>query len=127
MDTIEIAPKRRRAGSRGKPEMEADLGLPEPGQALEEAGDAAGGPETPAIPPAAPAGGKRRDPLIPIPPDQELLEVRQVAHMCHCSVRNVWRKSDAGKMPAPVQFDGKTLWVRQHLREWMTGGCKPLR
>jgi excisionase family DNA binding protein len=57
----------------------------------------------------------------------ELFDVESVAAMLNCSPRHVYRLSDAGRMPAPVKLGSLVRWSAAAIREWIEGGCKPVR
>jgi predicted DNA-binding transcriptional regulator AlpA len=56
-----------------------------------------------------------------------LLDVRAVAALLACSVRNVYRLSDAGRMPLPVRLGGLVRWRGGALAEWIEAGCPDCR
>jgi excisionase family DNA binding protein len=56
-----------------------------------------------------------------------LLDVRAVAKLLDCSVRNVYRLADAGKMPAPLKLGALVRWRPEDIAAWIAGGCKPVR
>jgi excisionase family DNA binding protein len=56
-----------------------------------------------------------------------LLDVQAVAEMLGCSARHVYRLSDAGRMPGPVKLGSLVRWSATAIREWIEGGCKPVR
>jgi excisionase family DNA binding protein len=56
-----------------------------------------------------------------------LLDVRAVAGLLTCSPRHVYRLSDAGRMPAPIKLGGLVRWRADEIRDWINGGCKPVR
>ena len=58
---------------------------------------------------------------------QILLNVQQVAELLNCSVRHVYRMSDAGRMPQPVRVGGLVRWNRAALYIWVADGCQPVR
>jgi excisionase family DNA binding protein len=60
-------------------------------------------------------------------PSAKLLDVRAVAEMLGCSPRHVYRLSDGGKMPAPIKLGVLCRWSATAIREWIEGGCKPMR
>jgi len=60
-------------------------------------------------------------------PSAKLLDVQAVAEMLGCSQRHVYRLSDAGRMPAPVRLGSLVRWSATAIREWIEGGCKPVR
>lgn len=52
-----------------------------------------------------------------------LLTVDAVAELLSCSVRHVYRLSDAGKMPRPVKLGNANRWRRSELDSWLSAGC----
>ena len=60
-------------------------------------------------------------------PSAKLLDVQAVAEMLGCSQRHVYRLSDAGRMPSPVKLGSLVRWSAAAIREWIEGGCKPVR
>jgi excisionase family DNA binding protein len=56
-----------------------------------------------------------------------MLDVQAVAEMLGCSQRHVYRLSDAGRMPSPVKLGSLSRWSAVAIREWIEGGCKPVR
>lgn len=60
-------------------------------------------------------------------PPAELLDVRTVAAMLDCSPRHVYRLADSGRMPGPVRIGCLVRWPRRSIREWIEGGCQPIR
>lgn len=57
----------------------------------------------------------------------ELLEVRGVAALLHCSPRHVYRLADSGRMPRPLRLGALVRWNRAVLMDWIAGGCKSVR
>ena len=57
----------------------------------------------------------------------KLLDVQAVAALLDCSVRHVYRLSDAGKMPAPVRLGSLVRWSSASIREWIDQGCRSVR
>ena len=55
-----------------------------------------------------------------------LLTVRQVAEILNCSVRTVWRLSDAGRIPPPVRLGGLVRWQQAAIDKWLAEGCPKL-
>ena len=55
-----------------------------------------------------------------------LLTVRQVAEILNCSVRTVWRLSDAGRIPPPVRLGGLVRWQPRAIDKWLAEGCPTL-
>jgi excisionase family DNA binding protein len=67
-----------------------------------------------------------------LPPDAErssrqLLGVRDLARRLNCSERHVWRLADSGAMPAPVRLGALVRWNVAVIKEWIDGGCRPVR
>ena len=56
----------------------------------------------------------------------ELLDVKAVATLLHCSPRHVYRLSDAGRMPRPVKLGALVRWRRSELQVWIDSGCEPV-
>lgn len=56
-----------------------------------------------------------------------LLDVNAVAHLLQCSVRHVYRLSDAGKMPRPVKVGALVRWRRAEIKQWIMEGCPDWR
>jgi len=52
-----------------------------------------------------------------------MLTVSDVAEMLSCSTRSVYRLSDAGKMPRPVNLGALVRWPGQVVEEWIAEGC----
>lgn len=59
----------------------------------------------------------------------ELLDVRATAALLNCSPRQVWRLSDRGSMPAPINPGGarSKRWRRAELLAWLERGAPDLR
>ena len=53
----------------------------------------------------------------------ELLDVREVATLLHCSKRHVMRMSDMGRIPRPVKLGQLVRWRRAELLSWLNSGC----
>lgn len=65
---------------------------------------------------------------IPAAPEPAaLLDVDQVAALCGCSARHVYRLSDAGRMPAPVKLGALVRWNRSVIESWLDEGCPAVR
>lgn len=56
-----------------------------------------------------------------------MIDVQAVATMLGCSPRHVYRLADAGAMPRPVKLGSLVRWSTAAIREWIDGGCKPIR
>ncbi len=57
-------------------------------------------------------------------PKIELLTKEQVAERLQLSVRTVYRKSQSGEMPAPVNIGKHVVrWRSDVLDEWMANDC----
>ena len=59
--------------------------------------------------------------------DPEMIDVRQVAAMLHCSTRHVYRLADAGQMPKPCKLGRLVRWRWCALQEWVADGCHPIQ
>ena len=59
--------------------------------------------------------------------DAALLDVRQVAALLTCSTRHVYRLTDAGRMPRPVNLGRLVRWRRAEIEAWIAEGCPPVR
>ena len=54
----------------------------------------------------------------------ELLTVREVAYLLgRCSLRHVYRLSDANRMPRPIKLGALTRWRRTEILNWIAAGC----
>jgi len=56
-----------------------------------------------------------------------LLNVGQVAELCGCSSRHVYRQSDSGRMPRPVKLGNLVRWNRAAIEDWIEAGCPTTR
>ena len=56
-----------------------------------------------------------------------MYDVRQVADLLQCSTRHVYRLADTARMPRPVKLGALVRWSAAAIREWIDGGCKPVR
>jgi len=65
--------------------------------------------------------------ITPADASAKLFDVQAVAEMLGCSQRHVYRMADAGRMPAPIKLGSLVRWSATALREWIDGGCKPVR
>jgi excisionase family DNA binding protein len=65
--------------------------------------------------------------LSPAASAAQLLDVKAVAELLGCSVRHVYRLSDAGRMPAPVKLGSLVRWSASAIREWIDQGCPSVR
>jgi excisionase family DNA binding protein len=52
-----------------------------------------------------------------------LLDVVQVAALCNCSKRHVYRLSDADRMPRPVKLGSLVRWNKATIEAWLAEGC----
>jgi len=64
---------------------------------------------------------------MPGEPSVELLTVRDVARVCRCSPRQVYRMADAGRMPRPVRLGTLVRWPRAAILRWIADGCPAVR
>lgn len=53
----------------------------------------------------------------------ELLNVREVAEILHCSSRHVFRLSENEKMPQPIKLGALVRWRRDEIEAWIADGC----
>lgn len=60
-------------------------------------------------------------------PGAVLLNVAQVARLLNCSARQIYRLSDAGRMPGPVRLGGLVRWPLGQLESWIFEGCPSCR
>jgi prophage regulatory protein len=56
-----------------------------------------------------------------------LVSAVDAARMCGVSLAGWWRLHAAGKVPAPVKLNGRTLWKTEELRSWVAAGCPDRR
>ena len=56
-----------------------------------------------------------------------MIDVGTVASLLSCSVRHVYRLSDAGKMPRPTKLGALVRWNRAALEAWLAAGCPASR
>lgn len=61
------------------------------------------------------------------PVESALLDVDQVAALCRCSARTVYRLADSGRMPRPLKLGALVRWRREEVLNWIAGGCRPVR
>lgn len=59
--------------------------------------------------------------------ERRLLDVKEVAALCSCSVRHVYRLADAGKMPSPARLGVLVRWPRSAIEDWIANGCPDCR
>ena len=52
-----------------------------------------------------------------------MLTVYDVARMLSCSVRTVYRLTDAGRMPRPVKLGALVRWPRRAVESWINEDC----
>lgn len=57
----------------------------------------------------------------------KLLAVLAVAELLGCSVRHIYRLSDAGRMPAPVKLGSLVRWNPTAIDTWIEQGCPAIR
>lgn len=57
---------------------------------------------------------------------QQLLDVRQVGIVAHCSPRHLQRMVDDGLMPAPIRLGSLVRWPRHVIDSWIAAGCPPV-
>jgi predicted DNA-binding transcriptional regulator AlpA len=62
-----------------------------------------------------------------------LCDVHQVAEICRCSPRHVYRMADAGKMPRGLKLGQLVRWrrvtgdPRTGITDWILAGCPSCR
>jgi len=56
-----------------------------------------------------------------------LLGVEVVSELLQCSPRNVYRLSDAGRMPQKVKVGRLARWSQAAIVKWIADGCPDLR
>ncbi|MDY7011201.1 MAG: helix-turn-helix domain-containing protein [Planctomycetota bacterium] len=56
-----------------------------------------------------------------------MLDIQAVADLLGCSIRHVYRLSDAGLMPRPVKLGALVRWSRAAILDWIDKGCPPCR
>jgi predicted DNA-binding transcriptional regulator AlpA len=52
-----------------------------------------------------------------------LLDVHDVAELCRCSERHVYRQVELGRMPAPAKLGFLNRWPRVVIEQWIADGC----
>lgn len=53
----------------------------------------------------------------------KLLDVKGVANVLGCSPRQVYRLSEARRMPPPIRVGRLVRWSRGSLEAWIASGC----
>jgi excisionase family DNA binding protein len=53
----------------------------------------------------------------------DLLSIYQAAAALGVSVSTVHAWTEAGKMPAPIEFGGRQRWRLSELKKWVDAGC----
>lgn len=48
-----------------------------------------------------------------------LLNVNQVADLLNCHRNTIWNRVNAGQMPKPTKFGGKTVWPRTAIEQFV--------
>lgn len=56
-----------------------------------------------------------------------MLNADDVAELLRCSVRTVYRLSDAGHMPRPIKLGAMNRWPREQMESWIGDGCPSCR
>jgi predicted DNA-binding transcriptional regulator AlpA len=59
--------------------------------------------------------------------DERYLDADRCAVRYGFSRRHWFRLVDSGRAPQPTHFGRLVRWSLESLREWETGGCKPVR
>ena len=62
----------------------------------------------------------------PEPSGVELLDVKQVADLLHCSARTVQRHVGDGLIPPPVRIGRLVRWRAAEIDNWLDAGCPPM-
>ena len=58
---------------------------------------------------------------------RKLGDASDVAEMCDCCERTIYRLADAGKMPFGVKVGSLRRWDLDEIEQWIRDGCKPVR
>ncbi len=85
----------------------------------------AGGTET-GVEPTEPHGGAVVRETLPntVDPSQVLVNLQRTAYVLGgVSKKHVLNQDQQGKLPAPVLFRRRKLWVLSELYEWAKAGC----
>lgn len=56
-----------------------------------------------------------------------LVSVEDVAAMCQCSARHIYRLCDGGRMPRPHKIGALCRWDRAAVQQWVRDGCPSCR
>lgn len=59
--------------------------------------------------------------------EAEFFDVGDLAAICKCSERHIYRMCDGGKMPQPIRLGALVRWPKRTILDWITAGCKPVR
>jgi len=60
-------------------------------------------------------------------PQPVLFSVRNVSEFLGVSTRQVYRLSDAGKLPRPIKLGGMVRWLKSELDDWLANRCRSIR
>jgi excisionase family DNA binding protein len=52
-------------------------------------------------------------------------DARDLAALLRLSVRQIWRLTDAGKIPKPFRFGRAVRWSRAVIDRWLESGAAP--
>jgi predicted DNA-binding transcriptional regulator AlpA len=53
-------------------------------------------------------------------------DARDLAQRLKCSVRHIWRMSDAGKLPPAIRLGAVVRWDAAVIEAWIARGCPPV-
>lgn len=73
------------------------------------------------------------DPPLTEESSTQLLDIHSVSELLGCSIRHVYRLSDAGKIPRPVKVGSLNRWRRvtgdpkTGIEDWIAAGCPSVR
>jgi excisionase family DNA binding protein len=61
-----------------------------------------------------------------VPEQSCLIDVGKVAVLLACSVKQIYRMADSGRMPRPVKLGRLNRWRRDEIEAWIQAGCPQL-
>lgn len=64
----------------------------------------------------------------PVSPTADLmskatLTADDLANLLHCCRRTIYRRDDAGEIPAPVRIGRQVRWRTDEVKAWLDAGC----
>lgn len=62
-----------------------------------------------------------------VPPQRELLSLKDLESIVNFSKSKIYRMVDAGQMPRPMKIGTSTRWRAADIKRWIDGGCKKVR